>query len=1366
MPSDTSTNQNESNNNKREKTQEYNVKDGEVTITCPFIVPGESVLSEMDVVSEEQVLQAVLGRGDFGGIDNEALDFSQLEDYINDEGNDNIYFTEALVGGDLKLHDSPIVTKNDEEGLPSSASPTISSTSPDVRRHGNHLVETHNPNFPAGAQAQPNGPSSSTSCSSPTVSTSQSFKLTTPSNIVPSIYHPSHHLPDSPPDSGSEPPFSPNNEVFLNGGNNSASGNITPTNLMMQSQAESLKHFITYSGTQPLKHLSDNGALSISSPNTHQITASMVPGSPHMTTTTSAGAVLTQLGTSNIPSHLSSQLGHVPSSPQLTTLVQIPHQQSLLSHSHLSAMYGSDEFLCDSLSNASSNNNNQTKKRKLSESPKNTVSSTVTGNGIPHIKRDPDGLSPDPTSSVILNPSEDEYSFDFNGSDNGMFMDSAYQCIRFQPFQPNTWHALCDISTKELSPPNYRVDADKGFNFSNADEAFVCQKKNHFQVTVHIQAFGDPRYIKTPEGLKKVDSFYLHFHGAKVESPSQTIKVEQSQSDRSKKPFHPVPVDLTQEQVIKTTVGRLHFSETTSNNMRKKGKPNPDQRYFYLVVGLFAHIGDQTYPIIAHASERIIVRASNPGQFENDMELSWQKGTTPESIYHAGRVGINTDRPDESLVVHGNIRLTGHIVQPSDARAKTNVQEMDSREQLKNVANMKIVQYDYRPEFGRKAGLNKGELRGTGVIAQEVQFILPDAVTEAGDVVLDGGEKIENFLVVNKERIFMENVGAVKELCKVTDNLETRIDELERINRKLAKLKRLDSIKSSSSCSTVTSGSSVNTSWKANHHTKKHQNRRRPPEDIPIGFSTFCSNRLVQGTIITLVLVMTFCIVSVASLYILEWQRRNATLKSLHADEKNTFTPQSTSATFTKDNQSPPLPSGIVPTKHAQGTGTSEKDSSRFTKTHDFPANPSISSDAASRYAEMKNNRVGAMSVGNFSDNSNSSIPLSGNGTRNNTDLPGTVVPTLPIVKQRSLGSPPQCQSLTTPLPSECTVHCCLVTINANEVGIQENTDGSRPVGYRFGKATDLNAPPLVRENNTQINTRAGLEGRSLNLSIADHQSLSGEENEAVPTHELSDAWANKTRYQNENFHNRSSNMYLPVSSSSYLDQPSTVHVQDSSDNTVLTKTPRENGGEPSASDTSESVAEKETANDSSRRRRRRDYRARRKRSDTRSQFPKNGVKDLKRGVENIRISEWNATLTPAYCDNADCHQRTRGVSNYMIPISKFMNQEIVTVQFNFAIPLIISFCESKERTQSCVASRNLEVPTFIPDHTHNNVEEPELSSDWRLPVGLYLRSAYSFRIMAKSNESENTTPCSVPVDERGSSFIEYNLVFVRQCDK
>lgn len=45
----------------------------------------------------------------------------------------------------------------------------------------------------------------------------------------------------------------------------------------------------------------------------------------------------------------------------------------------------------------------------------------------------------------------------------------------------------------------------------------------------------------------------------------------------------------------------------------------------------------------------------------------------------------------------------------------------------------------------------------------------------------------------------MENVGTVKQLCKLTNNLEERIEELELWNRKLVRLKRLSSWKSSAS---------------------------------------------------------------------------------------------------------------------------------------------------------------------------------------------------------------------------------------------------------------------------------------------------------------------------------------------------------------------------------------------------------------------------------------------------------------------------------------------------------------------------------------------------------------------------------------
>ncbi|XP_052738755.1 uncharacterized protein LOC112045120 isoform X1 [Bicyclus anynana] len=423
------------------------------------------------------------------------------------------------------------------------------------------------------------------------------------------------------------------------------------------------------------------------------------------------------------------------------------------------------------------------------------------------VKCEPAALSPE---TVVRPPPS------VDGSEAGD--DAPLQCIRFSNFQQNVWHSLYDCNLKPLSTPSYIVGADKGFNFSQIDEAFVCQKKNHFQVTCQIQIQGDPQYVKTTEGFKKISNFCLHFYGVKAEDPSQEVRIEQSQSDRTKKPFHPVPVDLRREGT-KVTIGRLHFAETTNNNMRKKGRPNPDQRHFQLVVALRAHASHADFILAAQASDRIIVRASNPGQFEADCtENWWQRGVSDNSVHYNGRVGINTDRPDESCVINGNLKVMGHIVHPSDARAKHNIEELDTAQQLKNVQSIRVVKFNYDPSFAEHSGLlgfdprSPAPLTDTGVVAQEVRKVLPDAVKEAGDVTLPNGDTIPKFLVVNKDRIFMENLGAVKELCKVTGNLESRIDQLERINKKLCKisvLQRRDSSRSSVSNDSRFSGVSA-----------------------------------------------------------------------------------------------------------------------------------------------------------------------------------------------------------------------------------------------------------------------------------------------------------------------------------------------------------------------------------------------------------------------------------------------------------------------------------------------------------------------------------------------------------------------------
>uniref|UniRef100_A0A672S043 Myelin regulatory factor n=1 Tax=Sinocyclocheilus grahami TaxID=75366 RepID=A0A672S043_SINGR len=504
------------------------------------------------------------------------------------------------------------------------------------------------------------------------------------------------------------------------------------------------------------------------------------------------------------------------------------------------------------------------KKRKHSDSPNSTLNSQIL-TGI--IKQEPGTHTHTHTGTSTQLHFQHCLMQDAENS----YLDPNYQCIKWQPHQQNKWTTLYDSSGKELPMPTYRVDADKGFNFSLADDAFVCQKKNHFQVTVYIGMPGDPKYVKTSEGLQPIECFYLKLNGVKLESMNQSINVEQSQSDRSKRPFKPVVVTLPPEQVTKVTVGRLHFSETTANNMRKKGKPNPDQRYFMLVVALQAHCHSQSFTLAAQVSERIIVRASNPGQFESDSEVLWQRGQMPDSVYHHGRVGINTDRPDEALVVHGNVKVMGSLVHPSDIRAKENVKEVDTTDNLRRISQMRLVHYQYKPEFAATVGIDATS--ETGVIAQEVQQILPEAVKEGGDVVCANGETIPNLLVVNKERIFMENVGAVKELCKLTDNLETRIDELERWNRKLAKLRRLDSMKSTVSGGTVSqSGSyfSRTGSGPLKKKTAKPGSKRSNPEQGCL------SHRFMQGTILALVIIMAFSVISMSILYVLNLQRHGS----------------------------------------------------------------------------------------------------------------------------------------------------------------------------------------------------------------------------------------------------------------------------------------------------------------------------------------------------------------------------------------------------------------------------------------------------------------------------------------------------------
>ncbi|KAL9849258.1 myelin regulatory factor isoform 2-T3 [Geothlypis trichas] len=839
----------------------------------------------MEVVDETEALQRFFEGHDINGaLEPSNIDTSILEEYISKEDSPEICFPEIPAPASY-THPQP----SSSAGIPAPPGSSIGSVSNPSPSPALHL--------PAASSQLPirHGPLLANPCGAAYgahLNCNNNNGMVVPkgflaghclNNVVPPIksepkasYAPGT-LPDSPPDSGSEA-YSPqqvNDPHLLR--------TMTPENMCHMTPPSRLEHPPPPPPPPPPPHL--QGPPPPPPPPPHPLQPQHNSHFPGLQRDMFLKAEPLMPPFSVGPGMAPAELHHAQQSQMLHQLLQ-QHGADLPVH--------------------------PAKKRKHSESPPNTLNAQML-NGL--IKQEP-GMG-----SVPLNPDRVQTPpwhqpgalspglIQDNDSLNGSYLDPNFQSIKWQPHQQNKWATLYDANYKELPMLTYRVDADKGFNFSVGDDAFVCQKKNHFQVTVYIGMLGDPKYVKTPEGLKPLECFYLKLHGVKLEALNQSINIEQSQSDRSKRPFNPVTVNLPPEQVTKVTVGRLHFSETTANNMRKKGKPNPDQRYFMLVVALQAHAQNQNYTLAAHISERIIVRASNPGQFESDSDVLWQRAQLPDTVFHHGRVGINTDRPDEALVVHGNVKVMGSLMHPSDVRVKEDIQEVDTTEQLKRISRMRLVHYNYKPEFAATVGIDSTS--ETGVIAQEVKEILPEAVKDTGDLVFSNGKTLENFLVVNKERIFMENVGAVKELCKLTDNLETRIDELERWSHKLAKLKRLDSMKSTVSSGAFSqTGSQFSRAGSVPHKKRPHKVASKSPSVVPE--QACISQRFLQGTIIALVIIMAFSVVSMSTLYVLSL-RSEEDLVDIDGSSQNIDKTQIVRSTATSNGASSRTPPEHVP---------------------------------------------------------------------------------------------------------------------------------------------------------------------------------------------------------------------------------------------------------------------------------------------------------------------------------------------------------------------------------------------------------------------------------------------------------------------
>lgn len=140
----------------------------------------------------------------------------------------------------------------------------------------------------------------------------------------------------------------------------------------------------------------------------------------------------------------------------------------------------------------------------------------------------------------------------------------------------------------------------------------------------------------------------------------------------------------------------------------------------------------------------------------NELWIDNSQGATP-LIW-----GNFTDGAEEVII--GGI-LEAENVAPSDIRLKTNISTIEGS--LSKISKIRGVYYDWDPD--RKDVINVRAGRQVGVIAQEVEQVLPELVRESN----------KGYKTVEYQKITAVLIEAIKEQQEIIEELEKRVESLE-----------------------------------------------------------------------------------------------------------------------------------------------------------------------------------------------------------------------------------------------------------------------------------------------------------------------------------------------------------------------------------------------------------------------------------------------------------------------------------------------------------------------------------------------------------------------------------------------------------
>jgi len=137
-----------------------------------------------------------------------------------------------------------------------------------------------------------------------------------------------------------------------------------------------------------------------------------------------------------------------------------------------------------------------------------------------------------------------------------------------------------------------------------------------------------------------------------------------------------------------------------------------------------------------------------------------------------------------SLTSTGNLSVIGNVTAySSDGRLKENLNHIESP--IEKVQKLNGYTFDWNEKSKELGFKPKHEKNDIGLIAQEVQEVLPQATAQAPfDLDENGQSKSgENYLTVQYERLVPLLVEAIKDQQNQINDLKNQLNQLNKLNK-------------------------------------------------------------------------------------------------------------------------------------------------------------------------------------------------------------------------------------------------------------------------------------------------------------------------------------------------------------------------------------------------------------------------------------------------------------------------------------------------------------------------------------------------------------------------------------------------------